>query len=78
VFFIINVEHNATNTHYIPRCIDRVQRKVLYTSVKHVDSAYVEMAEIFLAVIYPQNMGPHKILGFSDNYFYYYIFLCAA
>ena len=32
--------------------------------------------EIFLAVIYPQNMGPHKILGFSDNYFYYYIFLC--
>ena len=34
--------------------------------------------EIFLTVIYQQNMGPHKILGFSDNYFYYYIFLCAA
>ena len=34
--------------------------------------------EIFLAVIYTQNMAPHKILGFSDNYFYYYIFLCAT
>ena len=30
--------------------------------------------EIFLAVIYTQNMAPHKILDFSDNYFYYYIF----
>ena len=27
-----------------PRCIDRARRKVLYTSVKHVDFAYVEMA----------------------------------
>jgi hypothetical protein len=55
-----------------------VRWKVPYTFVKHVDSAFVEMAWDFLALIYTQNMIPHKILGFSDHYFYYYIFLRVA
>ena len=55
-----------------------VRWKVPYTFVKHMDSAFVKTAWDFLIVIYTQNMVPHKILGFFDDYLYYYIFLRAA
>jgi len=47
-----------------PRCIDRVRRKVLYTSVKHVDSAYVEMAWNFFGSHLPPKYGPTQDLRF--------------
>ena len=48
-----------------------------YRFVKQVCTTYVQMASIFFASMYIQIMASHKVLGFSNHFICYYIFLCA-